>query len=231
MKRLLALFLVVVSVDAFAGPLVLSENFDNITTLAGSGWVQTNNSTPIAATGWFQGNAGIFPSQAGAPNSYIAANFLNAAAGGDISNWLISPTLALGNGAVVQFYTRTEVSPAAFPDRLELRLSTNGASTNVGGTATSVGDFTTLLLTVNPGLSSVGYPDSWTQFSATLSGLGGPVSARLGIRYNVTNTNTNANYIGIDTVRVFGVPEPTSLALGALGLAMLGFAGRRGRRA
>ena len=37
-----------------------------------------------------------------------------------------------------------------FADRLELRLSTNGASTNVGTTTTSVGDFTTLLLTVNP---------------------------------------------------------------------------------
>jgi hypothetical protein len=231
MKPLLALLMLAISAHSFAGPILLSEDFDNVATLPAGGWVLTNNSAPVGTTGWFQGNPAIFPSQAGAANAYIAANFLNAAAGGDISDWLISPTLVLANGEIISFYTRTEVSPADFPDRLELRLSVNGASTNVGGTPTSVGDFSTLLLSVNPTLSASGYPGSWTLFTVTLSGLGGPVSGRLGFRYDVPNTNTNANYIGIDTVRVTGVPEPSTLALGALGLAMLGFAAARGRRA
>ena len=82
-----------------------------------------------------------------------------------------------------------------------MRLSTNGASANVGGTAASVGDFTTLLLTVNPALNG-GYPDSWTLFTATISGLGGPVSGRFAFRYNVADTSVNADYIGIDTLSV-----------------------------
>lgn len=227
MKRLLALILLTVGADALAGPL-LSEGFDDITTLAGSGWVQTNNSSPIGTSGWFQGNSGIFPSQAGAPDAYIAANFDNAGLGGNISNWLISPTLTLNNGDTIAFYTQ---SNGALPDRLELRLSTNGASTNVGGTDASVGDFSTLLLTINPALAANGYPTSWTQFSVALSGLGGAASGRFAFRYDVIDTSVNADYIGIDTVLVSStVPEPSSLALGALAFALLGFARRHGQR-
>ena len=65
---------------------ILSENFDDISTLAASGWLFVNNSTPGGSTSWFQGNDGVFASQAGAADSYIAANYLNAGAGGNISN-------------------------------------------------------------------------------------------------------------------------------------------------
>ena len=58
-----------------------------------------------------------------------------------------------------------------FPDRLQVRISTNGASTNVGSTATGVGDFTTLLLDINLNYTTNGYPNVWTQFTVTLSGL------------------------------------------------------------
>jgi hypothetical protein len=50
------------SADSFRG-------FDNISTLAGSGWTLVNNSSPAGLTGWFQGNSGVFNSQAGAPDS------------------------------------------------------------------------------------------------------------------------------------------------------------------
>ena len=49
----------------------------------------------------------------------------------------------------MSFYTRTVDAPT-FPDRLQVRMSTNGASSNVGTTATDVGDFTALLLDINP---------------------------------------------------------------------------------
>lgn len=233
MKKLLALILLSTSLEVSAG-LVLSEGFDDISTLfTAGGWVQKNNTASLSPTlpEWFQGNSGIFQSQAGAPDAYIANNFLSADLGPNISHWLFSPVLTLGNNDTIEFYTRT-TTDSLFADRLELRLSTNGASTDVGVTDTSVGDFTTLLLTINPALDPGGYPDDWALFSVTLSGLGGPFSGRFAFRYNVPDASTNADYIGIDTVLVTSVvPEPPVLALGAFGLVLLGFARRRGLRA
>ncbi|HEY0977471.1 MAG TPA: putative Ig domain-containing protein, partial [Flavobacteriales bacterium] len=87
--------------------------------------------------------------------------------------------------------------------RLEVRLSTNGASTNVGSSATATGDFTTLLLSINPTLVTNVYPQVWTQYTITLSGLPAPTSGRMAFRYFVTNggpVGSNSDYIGIDNV-------------------------------
>ena len=59
------------------------------------------------------------------------------------------------------FWTRTTTANP-FPDRLQVRMSTAGASSNVGTTATDVGDFTTLLLDINPTYTVGGYPEVWT---------------------------------------------------------------------
>ncbi|MEX2114287.1 MAG: choice-of-anchor J domain-containing protein [Pirellulales bacterium] len=206
----------------------LSEGFDDVSTLPGDGWLQINNSAPLGDTDWFQGNTGIFPAQAGPEDSYIAANFVNAQDGGDISNWLILPELLLDNATQLSFYTRTEIE-SIFPDRLEVRLSTAGASTDVGTTASTVGDFSTLLLTVNPTLDPFGYPSEWTQFTVLLSSLPGPTSGRLAFRYFVPDTLEFGNYIGIDTVAVTPVPEPSCLALATCAMAWL-LVSRRRRR-
>lgn len=34
-----------------------TENFDDIATLAGNGWLLQNNSSPVGSLGWFQGTA------------------------------------------------------------------------------------------------------------------------------------------------------------------------------
>ena len=101
------------------------------------------------------------------------------------------------------FYTRTvDPPPVVFPDRLQVRMSTNGASTDVGTTATSVGDFTTLWLDINPNYEPEGYPRVWTQFTVNLSGIpGGSTLGRLAFRYFVENggpNGANSDYIGID---------------------------------
>jgi hypothetical protein len=103
-------------------------------------------------------------------------------------------------------------------------LSTAGASTNVGATATSLGDFTTLLLDINPNLVAVGagsYPTTWTQFTVNMPTSG---SGRVGFRYFVTNggpSGTNGNFIGIDSLNIVAVPEPASVGLLAIFSAAL----------
>src|SRR5437868_13139712 len=99
------------------------------------------------------------------------------------------------------FYTRTVDAPM-FPDRLQVRMSTNGGSSNVGTTATDVGDFTTLLLDINPNYTTTGYPSVWTQFTVTVTGVPSFTTGRLAFRYFVENggpTGANSDYIGIDT--------------------------------
>ncbi len=145
------------SVSPFLVNATITEAFDTVagTSTNGcvTGWTCSNLSSPAGATSWFQGSnvaaSGPFDAQAGAANAYIAANFNNTGSTGTISNWLLTPQVSFGTGATLSFWTRT-VSPSAFADRLEVRISTNGASTNVGATSTSVGDFTTVVVHRQP---------------------------------------------------------------------------------
>lgn len=183
-----------------------TENFDDITTLVPGGWFMQNNSTIIGLTPtWFQGNGlDVFPAYNGGINSYIGANFNSTTGNNTISNWLLTPNRTFKNGDVITFYTRKPApAPTDYPDRLQVRMSTNGTSTNVGIGATAVGDFTTLLLEINPTLVAGGYPIVWTQYTITISGLSAPTSGRIAFRYFVTSggpLGTNSDFIGIDNV-------------------------------
>jgi hypothetical protein len=201
-------------------PCTLTEGFENITTLIPNGWVTQNNSQPAGPAGWFQGNPyENFAAHSGSLASSIAANFLDGSGLATISNWLLTPPVTLQNGARFSFWTTTVpvslIFPDIFPDRLQVRLSTNGTSQDVGTTATSVGDFTTLLLDINPTYTTTGYPIGWTNYLVTLSGIPSPVQGRLAFRYFVENggpSGANSNHIGIDTVAYYcdgTIPTPT----------------------
>ncbi len=190
----------------YISPASFSEGFEDITNLPD--WYMQNNSEPLGTTDWFQGNDVVFPAQAGTPTAYIAANYNNTADVGTISNWLLTPEQALADWATFSFWTRGP-DASIYPDRLQVRLSLAGPSTNVGTGAEDVGDFTTLLLDVNPTLVVGGYPEVWTHFDITLSGIPEGSSGRLAFRYYVTGggpNGANSNYIGIDTVEYADPP-------------------------
>lgn len=217
----------IVASAASARPAPFVENFDSVAALPGQGWNFQNNSAPLGLTNWYQGNPGVFNSHSGASNSYLAANFNNTGDTGTISNWAMLPTMSLNNGDTLKFYTRT-IAQSAFPDRLEVRLSQNGSSSDVGMSSGMVGDFSTLLLSINPSLSVGGFPSDWTEYSVTLAGLGAPISGRFAFRYFVTDAGAfgnNSNYIGIDdvcvTFRGEAIPLPTAGLMASAGMGIL----------
>lgn len=216
MKPVLAGLALLAAAGSSQAVTVLSEGFDNVSTLPASGWVQVNNSTAPAGNAWFQGNAGIFTAFSGADNSYAAANFLSTgSATGAVSNWLIMPALTLDSSSVLSFMVR--IGGEGFLDTLEVRFSPNGSSTNVGSTSTSVGDFGILL-----GTYSGNTANGWEGLSYGLWGLSAPTTGRLAFRYVVSDVSSAGNYIGIDSVSVTAaVPEPATYLLMALGVAGL----------
>ncbi len=178
----------------------ISEGFE---TVVPAGWTAVNNSTTVGTTTVFQGNDTVFPAQAGTTTSYAGMNYNATTGANTISVWLITPLrAALGNGDTWSFFTRTTTPGATvYPDRMEFRVSTNGAC-SPGTGPTSVGDFTTVLTTINPSLTTTGYPSVWTNFSGALSGLSGGASGCFAFRYYVTDggpSGTNSDYIGVDT--------------------------------
>jgi hypothetical protein len=188
----------------------LIQDFESVEGLPGFGWAVQNNSNP-AGNSWFQGNPTVFPAHQG--EGYIGVNFNALGSGsGTISSWLFTPEITIMDGSNFSFYTRT-VDGSGFPDRLEVRFSINGSSTNVGSSATSVGDFTTLLLTINPNLVEGGYPEEWTRYDLEIGDLGSTLTGRIAFRYFVTSggpSGANSNYIGIDTF-VYDLPQAAEI--------------------
>jgi hypothetical protein len=198
---------------------VLNEGFTAPFTPAAAGWVTQNLSAPTQTNNWFQGNPASFLANSGAPSDYYATNFQaggngNIVAG--ISNWLITPTVSIYNGAILTFATR-KVTNTAAPDRLQVRFSTAGATSTIvaGGTPSlSVGTYTNLLLDINPLYSTAttsavvsgsvnGYPNVWSVYSLTITGVTGITTGRFAFRYFVDNgglAGANSDFIGIDDV-------------------------------
>lgn len=201
MKKIYHIIIVITCFKVNA-QVIFNENFDNFGNLMTSGWTIQNSSEPMGSNSW--GTTTHFAPYNGAPGSFAAVNYQSTGSLGTISNWLISPVINLKNGDIVSFYSRTD--HGIWPDRLELRISLNGATSVIPSpSSNSLGDFTTLALTINPDLIASGYPTVWTNYSYTVSGLSQPTDCRIGFRYYVTNAGSNGDngdLIGIDALNV-----------------------------
>lgn len=183
------------------------EDFEDLSSL--SDWYFLNNSD-APNENWGYGNTDNF-------NAYDGSSFLgvgyessNAIDPVTISNWAISPSRTLNNGDIITFYSRRINFTPVFPDRLEVRMSTSGNSIYTGFSAENPGDFTTLLLSINPNLTSTGYPSEWTQYTVIISGLTAPINGRIAFRYFVPDGGpggSNSNYIGIDSFTYYSSLE------------------------
>lgn len=217
MKRLLLSIALAFSFAAAQAQFIVIENFDAV---PGVGWTRINQSTPVGPSNWGQGVVTQFDAGAfnGEPTAFAMVNSASAIGNGTISNWLMSPVITLQNDDIIRFFTRAGLpvgqTQVVYPDRLEMRISTNGSATAApAADPFSVGDYTTLALTVNENLTTTGYPTSWTLYDYTVSGLSGPTDCKIAFRYFVTNggtQGTNSNIIGLDLFsieRVLGTNE------------------------
>ena len=183
---------------AHAATTLISEGFDSVSTLASSGWVFANNSTAGGATGWFQGLDYQFPSHIGT-DSYAAANFENAPAGGTIDNWLISPQFSTASNGHVSIWLRGAAGDG-FADTVKFGFSTGDSATasfTTGALVTATGD--------------------WMQYTFSYAAGGAGSVGRFAVEY--TGLADVSDYVGVDTLSITAVPEPATWALFALGLA------------
>jgi hypothetical protein len=182
--------------------LSFTEEFDTVANLYNKGWVFVNNSKPQGNVTWDQGITSVFVaySYRASGDEYILADYLFGDNLSTLSGWMITPAIEMKNGDVFSFYTRT-ITNNPYPDRLQVRLNLSDSSAEVGNTATSVGKFTTLLKDINPNLAVGGFPQEWTRYEFTLSGLAAPLKRRIAFRYFVTNggpSGVNSFAVAID---------------------------------
>lgn len=200
------------------GGAVIDEGFADVESLVTTGgWFRVNKSDPLGGANWIQcGGTAIPPAFDGDTNDCTLVNYTSTTGAGTISNWLVTKEITFTPGMTLSFYTRTG-GTGTFPDRLEVRACDSGDCTDVGVGANDVGNFTTLLFSVNPDLlpgidptGVNGYPNTWTQFTVTNLPTSG--TGRIAFRYFVTNggpEGTNSNIIGLDRVVVdSGSPPP-----------------------
>ncbi len=184
-----------------------TQEFDNMGTATGAGWTFSNKSEPLGTSSW-----AIVTSPAAFSGTGFLTSDYNATAGaGIISNWAISPLVTMQNGDKIEFYAisaNDNTDPAGvYPDRVQLLVSKTG-EVNIG-TGTDKGSFEAIV-DINAFYDNtppIAFPDSWTKFVGTISGLNQPVEGRFAIRYFVENggpAGINSAAIGIDKVSYIG---------------------------
>ncbi|HKQ48393.1 MAG TPA: choice-of-anchor J domain-containing protein [Phycisphaerae bacterium] len=174
--------------------------------LVSGGWIFRNQSNPIGSQTFYAGPC-YYCGTAHSGTRTLSSDFnsIETGSAGTVSNWALFP--AIPNqiaGDTVTVYARALMT-GNVPAQLQIRYSPTGG-TNTGSGVTDVGNFTQLLLDVNP-VSSTG----WTQYSATAPGNG-----RLALRFYAPNIEpvfiAGNTWLELDTLSV-GPPQTPSCNL------------------
>jgi len=211
MKKTMLVALMLTGVMGSAkADVLLSEGFDDVGALAGQGWVFSNESVPPGpVSGWFQGDEPTFEAQRGAPNAYIASNYLAAEPGGILDSWVITPEFSTAKNVLVSFWLRAEPFEGTSD---QVRFGFSDGSDDLLDFAL---DTTVTVPT-----------DGWTRYTISLGAQGEGSTARFGFQH--VGISDLSNYVGLDTLTITEVPEPSMAMI--LGLGLAGFALARRRR-
>lgn len=208
---LLLVLVLLLTPTSFAQGASFAEGFDDVgatnpgqdgpANLIARGWIFRNQSVPEGDSSWYGSDGGqVLDPHSG--TGFLAADITSTQPnipGAAISNWAIVPAVdGQTAGTVMTFavagsYTGRE-------DRLQVLYSPSGG-TNTGTDADDVGDFTQVLLDVNPVPT-----DHWYEPTITLPGNG-----RIAFRYYIPaplGAGTGwGNYFGIDSLVIGTPPE------------------------
>jgi len=207
----LAAALCTAAATSHALPVILiSEGFDNAGTPSTVGWSTQNLSSPTGTSDWSAGNDTVFAAQAGDSTSYTAVSYTSAAAGGTLSDWLISPSFSNATAVQVTLYARA-AGDLGYIDQLSFGFSSGAAA---------------------PASFSMSAPqtiasDSWTSYTFYLAAGSTLSTARFAVQY--VGSADAANYVGIDSVTITAVPETSTWLL--MGAGLTGVAAWRRRQA
>jgi hypothetical protein len=188
------------------GSSTLKEEFAQMYTIGQKGWIVKDN-TSVGGNNslWTQGYSGKDKTGAvyGMPAysfqssedeyAYSASSTWDSTA--IVSSWLISPVLPVKNGTSISFYTCGDAG-YTYTDRMQVLISPTG-SFNVGDSANTVGSFTQVLFDINAEQRPGGYPQSWTKYDYTFTGISQKTDMRIAFRHYSNHAPTDRG-VGLD---------------------------------
>lgn len=165
------------------------EEFQDVPALYLKGWISENIPENISQSGlgaWSQG-APPGSDKSGNPYGYSAHSYYvnkdeyvysPGIPDGSFSSWLITPIMSVKNGDKISFYAYGDNN-----SRLSgLQLLMSQSAYTIGDSVNSIGNFSVLLnIPAQPGSGS--FPQVWTKFEYTFSGVTGNMKTRIAFRH------------------------------------------------
>ncbi|ANB16201.1 Hypothetical protein I596_161 [Dokdonella koreensis DS-123] len=198
---------------ATGNPVAVNEGFEQVNVFGGgifaNGWIRQNSSDRPDSYWWPcvpVREFGAWDAADGPDGSCVLSTYATTQTnGGTISNWIVTPRVEFGPGSTLSFFARTKPD-SSYPDRLQVRACNSGPCSNVGTGPEDVGDFTLLLLDINPAEAAGVFPEEWTRYTLGFAeGVPTGGNGRIAFRHYVHDAGdggTRGNLVGLDRVAV-----------------------------